>query len=393
MTPRSEPLLWLQLIGLAAMPLELLLVLLLLAGSDPGPFPALERVLIWGLGAVGPAVLLWRQPPDPLSLLLLCTPQRQRSPDQLALTSEPVSLALKLLLASGAALLLPALWWLDTSSVLAHSFSLLPGSSRLVSLLAVVPVLALLVWQWQQLVQATSLLIASGDGPATTTGGALEPRLCLGLPWLRLPGLDLPQPAKLEAAIPPALAAPEGPAPASPEPLESAEPAATTEVVVATELEAVLETPDEETSEDQNSEDEPNAGESADQVSADEESTHDSDVRPGEQEPEAQAEIEAVTEPEPEAEPEAEPEPETKAEAEQEADLSEPAEPLATLQNEPGGLREPEITDVAFTPVEAEELEAAEMDAAPTDDSTAVAVEPEQAAEERQGPNLDEPIA
>jgi hypothetical protein len=333
--------------------------------------------------------------------LLLCTPQRQRSPDQLALTSEPVSLALKLLLASGAALLLPALWWLDTSSVLAHSFALLPGSSRLVSLLAVVPVLALLVWQWQQLVQATSLLIASGDGPATTKGGALEPRLCLGLPWLRLPGLDLPQPAKPEATMPAALAAPEGPAPTSPEPLESAEPAATTEVVVATELEAVLEPPDEETSEDQHSEDEPNDGESADQVSADEASTHDSDVRPAEQEPEAQAEREAETEPgpepepepEPEAEPEAEPEPETKAEAEPEPDLSEPAEPLATLQNEPGGLREPEITDVAFTPVEAEELEAAEMDAAPTDDSTAVAIEPEQAAEERQGSNLDEPIA
>jgi len=341
-------------------------------------------------------VLLWRQPPDPLSLLLLCTPQRQRSPDQLALTSEPVSLALKLLLASGAALLLPALWWLDTSSVLAHSFALLPGSSRLVSLLAVVPVLALLVWQWQQLVQATSLLIGSGDSPATTTGGALEPRLCPGLPWLRLPGLDLPQPAKPEASIPPALAAPEGPAPASPEPLESAEPAATTEVVVAIELEAVLETPDEETSKDQNSEEEPNDGESADQVSADEESTHDNDVRPAEQEPEAQAEIVAGTEPE--AEPEPEPEPETKAEAEQEADLSEPEEPLATLQNEPGGLWEPEITDVAFTPVEAEELEAAEMDApekdaAPTNDSTAVAIEPEQAAEEGQGPNLDEPIA
>ena len=403
MTPRSEPLLWLQLIGLAAMPLELLLVLLLLAGSDPGPFPALERVLIWGMGAVGPAVLLWRQPPDPLSLLLLCTPQRQRSPDQLALTSEPVSLALKLLLASGAALLLPALWWLDTSSVLAHSFALLPGSSRLVSLLAVVPVLALLVWQWQQLVQATNLLIASGDGPATTTGGALEPRLCLGLPWLRLPGLDLRQPAKPEAAIPAALAAPEGPAPAGPEPLESAEPAATTEVVVATEVdvaaevvetaerETVLETPDEETSEDQNSEAEPNHGESSDQASVDHESSHDSDVLPAEQEPEAQAEIEAVTEPEPE--PEAEPQPETKAEAEQEADLNEPAAPAATLQNQQTGLREPEITDVAFTPVEAAEMEDTEMHAAPTDESTAVAIEPEQAAEEHQGPNLDEPIA
>jgi hypothetical protein len=345
----------------------------------------MERVLIWGMGAVGPAVLLWRQPPDPLSLLLLCTPQRQRSPDQLALTSDPVSLALKLLLASGAALLLPALWWLDTSSVLAHSFALLPGSSRLVSLLAVVPVLALLVWQWQQLVQATNLLIASGDGPATTTGGALEPRLCLGLPWLRLPGLDLPQPAKPEAAIPAALAAPEGPAPASPEPLESAEPAATTEVVMATEVveatevdvaaevvetaerETVLETPDEETSGDENREDEPNDGESSDQASVDHESSHDSDVLPAEHEPEA------------------EPEPEE--------GLNEPAAHAATLQNQQTGLREPEITDVAFTPVEAAEMEDTEMNAATRDDSTAVAVEPEQTAEEHQGPNLDEPIA
>ena len=137
MTPRREPLLWLQLIGLAAIPLELLLVLLLLAGSDPGPWPGLERVVIWGLGAVAPAVLLWRQPPDPLSLLLLCTPPQQRRPEQRALTREPLSVPLKLLLASGAVLLLPVLWWLDSRSVLADSFALLPNGNRLLALLEI----------------------------------------------------------------------------------------------------------------------------------------------------------------------------------------------------------------------------------------------------------------
>ena len=58
MTPRSEALLWIQLLGLAALPLELLLLLVLFAGADPGPVPALERLLVWGLGALLPAVLL-----------------------------------------------------------------------------------------------------------------------------------------------------------------------------------------------------------------------------------------------------------------------------------------------------------------------------------------------
>ena len=39
---RREPLLWLQLLGLAALPLEALLLLLVLAGADPGLFPGFE---------------------------------------------------------------------------------------------------------------------------------------------------------------------------------------------------------------------------------------------------------------------------------------------------------------------------------------------------------------
>ena len=78
MSPRSEPLLWLQLLGLAAIPAELLAVVLILAGADPGPVPAIERLLLWALGALLPAVLLWQRPADCWSLLLLQTPARGR---------------------------------------------------------------------------------------------------------------------------------------------------------------------------------------------------------------------------------------------------------------------------------------------------------------------------
>jgi hypothetical protein len=192
------------------MPLELLLVLLLLAGSDPGPFPGLERVLVWALGAVAPSVLLWRMPPDPFSLLLLCTPVRLRTPSQLSFSQQPMGLPLKLLLASGTALLLPLLWWLDTTSVLATSYALLPTPNRLASLVAVAPLLTLMVWQWQQLVQAT-VLLGRNQQPTDPPTGAGNPAaaphshpLCLGLPWLRLPALAL-------APTPDLLEVPEGP--------------------------------------------------------------------------------------------------------------------------------------------------------------------------------------
>ena len=64
MSSRSEPLLWLQGLAIGAIPLELLLIRLVLAGADPGPVPGVERVLIWGVGVLAPAVALWRRPAD-----------------------------------------------------------------------------------------------------------------------------------------------------------------------------------------------------------------------------------------------------------------------------------------------------------------------------------------
>ena len=89
MQPRSEPLLWLQCLALGAIPLELLLIRLVLAGADPGPVPGVERVLIWGVGVLAPAVALWRRPADWGSLLLVRQPLASRSSDQLRISASP----------------------------------------------------------------------------------------------------------------------------------------------------------------------------------------------------------------------------------------------------------------------------------------------------------------
>lgn len=216
---RREPLLWLQLLGLAALPLEALLLLLVLAGADPGPLPGFERVLAWALGALAPAVLFWRLPPDLWSLLVLQVPLRGRRPEQLRLSALQTALALKVIAAAGAALLLPLVWLMDASAGLAWAWSPLSASPRLVVLLVSVPLLALMQWHWHQLIQALWLFtrpaaLVEETLPLTQVQAA-ESRLNLGLPLLLLPPL--------------AIEAPAAPAPKpepAPEPEPEAEPAA-----------------------------------------------------------------------------------------------------------------------------------------------------------------------
>ena len=216
MNPRSEPLLWVQLIGLGALPLELLLLLLLLAGGDPGPLPQLERLLAWGLGAAAPAVWLWRRPADLRSLLLIKAALPQPTAQQLRLASLQTQLVPRLLFALGVAGLLPLLNWLDGRAALASNFSPVQDGARLSSLLLGAIVLAVMVWQWQQLVQSVWLLSRS---PAQLEAApALEPerlnseRSNPGLPLLLLVPLSLEEQ--------PTTTAPAGvaPAEASPEP-------------------------------------------------------------------------------------------------------------------------------------------------------------------------------
>ena len=196
---RREPLLWLQLLGLAALPLEALLLLLVLAGADPGPFPGIERVLAWALGALAPAVLFWRLPPDLCSLLLVQVPLRGRRPEQMRLSALQTALPLRVIAASGAALLLPLLWRLDAGAGLAWAWSPLSASPRLVVLLVSVPLLALMQWQWHQLIQALWLFtrpaaLVDETLPLTQVQAA-ESRLNLGIPLLLLPPLAIEAPA------------------------------------------------------------------------------------------------------------------------------------------------------------------------------------------------------
>jgi len=169
-----------------------------LAGSDPGLFPGFERVLAWALGALAPAVLFWRLPPDLWSLLLVQVPLRGRRPDQLRLSALQTALPLKLVAASGSLLLLPLLWWSDAAAGMAWAWSPLNNSPRLVGLLVALPLLALMLWQWQQLVQALWMLTRSAaqveQTLPLTQSQAAEQRLNLGLPLLVLPPLDLPEP-------------------------------------------------------------------------------------------------------------------------------------------------------------------------------------------------------
>jgi hypothetical protein len=199
--PRSEPLLWLQLIGLGVLPLEALLLLLVLAGSDPGPLPGLERLLSWSIGALAPALLLARRPADVWSLLLVQTPLRGRRILQQRLSRLQGARGLRLAPGAAAALALPLLWWIDRHAAVATPFSPLPSGPRLVALLLAAGLLAVMLWQCQQLIQSIWLLSRSPEAVAATeplTQAELEQqRLCLGLPLL-LPDPLLPPTAPVK---------------------------------------------------------------------------------------------------------------------------------------------------------------------------------------------------
>lgn len=296
---RREPLIWLQLLSAAALPLEVLLVLLLLAGADPGPVPGLERLLAWGIGALAPAVLLWKRPADPFSLLLVQAPLRARTPAQGTLSAGPLLLP-RLAGAAGAALLLPALWWIDGAAALAGPMALLPDANRLVALLVTVPVLAVMVWQLQQLVQTIALLLRSPNawtGLAPLTPEQIETqRLCVGLPLLLLEPLTNPEPVSKPAVssrpAPPVAEAKPEPAP-SPEPTqEPSEP-----------IEVEAEAPQLERSETEPAEEEPSEPEPSESTPADAEAVPvEAEAAPAETEAPSVADVGVAVDPEQPAE-------------------------------------------------------------------------------------------
>ena len=226
---RREPLLWLQLLGLAVLPLEILLLFLLFAGADPGPFPGFERLLTWAIGALGSAVLFWRLPPDLWSLLILQVPLRGRRPEQFRLSALQTALPLKVVIALGAALLLPLTWWADSHAGMAWAWSPVSSSPRLVVLLLCIPVLALIQWQWAQVIQAIWMLTRSAalvdQTLPLTQVQAAEQRLNAGLPLLLLAPLAFAEPSAPVAPAPQEQQ--QQPETVSPEPEQTASPAET----------------------------------------------------------------------------------------------------------------------------------------------------------------------
>ena len=213
MKSRLEPLLWLQCLALGAIPLELLLIRLILAGADPGPVPPVERLLIWAIGVLAPAAALWKRPADWGSLLLVRVPLKERDQAQQALSAKQGGLISRTSVAVAALGALPLLWWLDDSAVLASEFSPVLGQSRLVTLLISIPVLALMVWQVQQISQALGWLlpIRSQLDEAASPGNTAEhnsiaadqQHTSFGLQILRLGRLAWPEPATKPTPQPP----------------------------------------------------------------------------------------------------------------------------------------------------------------------------------------------
>ena len=95
---------------------------------------------------------------------------------------------------------MPLLWWSDRAAGLAWAWSPLSSSPRLMVLLVAAALLALMLWQWQQLVQALWMLTRSAaqvqQTLPLTQSQAAEQRLNLGLPLLLLPPLDITEPAE-----------------------------------------------------------------------------------------------------------------------------------------------------------------------------------------------------
>jgi hypothetical protein len=125
-------------------------------------------------------------------------PLAARTPAQRSLAAAQDALPAKLLMVAGSAALLPLFWAIDTHAALAGPFSPLEAGNRLVSLLLAIPVLALLLWQWQQLVQTLWLFSRT---PAALAGMTPLPaerlaseRVSLGIPLLLLQPLILEAP-------------------------------------------------------------------------------------------------------------------------------------------------------------------------------------------------------
>jgi hypothetical protein len=148
-------------------------------------------------------------------------PLKERDQEQQALSAKQGGLISRTSVALAALGSLPLLWWLDDSAVLASEFSPVLGQSRLVTLLISIPVLALMVWQVQQLSQALGWLLpvrsqldqaASAENTVEHNSIAADQQhTSFGLQILRLSRLAWPEPAAKPTQEPPQKQTPQPP--------------------------------------------------------------------------------------------------------------------------------------------------------------------------------------
>jgi hypothetical protein len=125
-------------------------------------------------------------------------PLKERDPERQARSASQGGLLSRTSVVVAALGFLPLLWWLDDSAVLASEFSPILGQSRLVTLLLSIPVLAVMVWQVQQLSQALGWLLPIRDQndqePSLQNSAATDlQHTSFGLQILRLNRLTWPE--------------------------------------------------------------------------------------------------------------------------------------------------------------------------------------------------------
>ncbi|TGG91192.1 MAG: low-complexity tail membrane protein [Aphanocapsa feldmannii 277cV] len=204
---RRDANLWVQIAGIAVLPLEALAVLLILAAADPGPLPALERLLLWTLGSLGMVALTWRLPVDPWSFLLVRLAPALRSDEQCRLLALQEDVSLRAWIAATALPVLALVVWLDGVAAIAWQITPLEGVSRFTVLLLAALLLALMQWQLIQAITAIGLMLRSHAAVDAAEPMGLQElwdqRLGFGLGLPRLLGeLNLAPPAGPAASAP-----------------------------------------------------------------------------------------------------------------------------------------------------------------------------------------------
>ncbi len=161
MSVRNEPVLWIQLIGIGAIPLECILLALILGGAHLGPLVELQRLIISFIAIILPTISFLKRPADWGSLLIIKIPLVKRSIIQRQLSSTQNHLATQISLILGGLLLIFLFREIDKLAFVFNEISPFKNNLRITNVLLSIPLLSLMLWQWHQLSQSIWILTRS----------------------------------------------------------------------------------------------------------------------------------------------------------------------------------------------------------------------------------------